>query len=71
MGPGWLRVRGEEVEAMLGMASKAVAWAYLGCLGATLLCVIWGLANWNRGDYEEGRGLEEWVKHEDEVEETL
>lgn len=53
------------------MASKAVAWAYLGCVGSTLLCVIWGLLNWNKGDEEEEAVIREWAKHEEEVDETL
>jgi hypothetical protein len=39
----------QEIGGMLGFASNGVAWSYLGCLLASLLCVIYGLIQWNRG----------------------
>jgi len=39
----------EEI-AMLGIEDKYVLLAYLLCIGSTVLCVIYGILNWNRGD---------------------
>ena len=39
----------QEIGGMLGFGSNGVAWSYLGCLLASLLCVIYGLIQWNRG----------------------
>lgn len=33
---------------MLGIASTELAWAFILCIAAALLCVIYGLINWNR-----------------------
>ena len=40
------------VEGMLGFTSAEIAWAYIGCILASLLCVIYGMMQWNR----EGKG---------------
>jgi NADH:ubiquinone oxidoreductase subunit 2 (subunit N) len=40
----------QEIGGMLGFASNEMAWAYLGCMLASLLCVIYGLITWNRGE---------------------
>jgi len=39
-----------EIGGMLGFANNEMAWAYLGCMLASLLCVIYGLIQWNRGE---------------------
>lgn len=39
----------QEIGGMLGFASNGVAWAYLGCILASLLCVIYGLIQWIGG----------------------
>jgi hypothetical protein len=39
-----------EIGGMVGFASNEIAWAYLGCMLASLLCVIYGLILWNRGE---------------------
>ena len=35
---------------MLGIDSIGVLAAYLLCIASAILCVIYGLINWNRGD---------------------
>ena len=45
-----------EIGDMLGFASNGIAWAYLGCMLASLLCVIYGLIQWNRGEKRSKRG---------------
>ena len=56
---------------MLGIESKAVLAAYLLCLGSTILCVLYGLINWNRGDESVGTDDVKWVAEEKKVEEEL
>jgi hypothetical protein len=34
---------------MSGIEDKWVAGVYLLCIGSTILCVIYGVINWNRG----------------------
>jgi hypothetical protein len=36
------------IEGILGFSSAEIAWAYIGCILASLLCVIYGLIQWNR-----------------------
>jgi hypothetical protein len=36
------------IGGILGFASAEIAWAYIGCILASLLCVIYGLIQWNR-----------------------
>ena len=38
-----------EIGSMLGFASNEIAWASIGCIVAALLCVCYGLIQWNRG----------------------
>lgn len=45
-----------EIGSMLGFASDGIAWAYIGCMLASLLCVIYGLIQWNRGGERSRRG---------------
>lgn len=43
---------------LLGFASDQMAWAYIGCIVATLLCVMYGLITWNRdGEVSRTRAL--------------
>ena len=56
---------------MLGIEDKWVALAYILCIASALLCVIYGLINWNRGDVEPQREDIEWAKEEKKVEEEL
>jgi hypothetical protein len=40
---------------MLGLPFGSVMIAYLVCIGSTLLCVVYGIINWNRdSDKQEG-----------------
>lgn len=56
---------------MLGIEDKGVLAAYLLCIGSTLLCVIYGLLNWNRGDEPVEPEDVQWVAEEKKVEEKL
>lgn len=33
---------------MFGIASLELAWAYILCILASLLCVVYGIVNWNQ-----------------------
>lgn len=57
--------------AMLGIEDKYVSLAYILCLLSSLLCVVYGLINWNRGDAEAGKEDIEWAKEEKKVEDEL
>ncbi|WP_438314775.1 symporter small accessory protein [Candidatus Caldatribacterium sp. SIUC1] len=55
---------------MLGLHDFWITLAYLLCIGSTLLCVVYGLVNWNRG----GEGVKpekilHWEKEEEALEE--
>jgi hypothetical protein len=39
----------QDIGGMLGFASDWIAWAPIGCMLAALLCVCYGLIQWNRG----------------------
>jgi hypothetical protein len=36
------------IGGILGFASAEIGWAYIGCILASLLCVVYGLIQWNR-----------------------
>jgi hypothetical protein len=36
------------IEGILGFSSAEIAWAYIGCILASLLCVVYGLIPWSR-----------------------
>ena len=41
---------------MLGIEDKYVALAYILCIASTLLCVVYGVINWNKGDKTDNGG---------------
>ncbi len=55
--------------AMLGIEDKWVLTAYLACIGSTVLCVVYGLINWNRGDDAVAPDDVTWAEHEKKAEE--
>lgn len=58
---------------MLGIPDPWVASAYLLCIAGTLVCVVYGLATWNRGGEEDSNPEEDktWAEHEDQMEQEL
>ena len=58
---------------MFGFADSLTAWGYILSILATILCIIYGLANWNKGTEieEDYRRIVEWEREEIEVEERL
>jgi hypothetical protein len=56
---------------MLGIQDGYVALAYILCIGSTLLCVVYGIAMWNKGDEPVQEADIKWAKEEKKVEEEL
>ena len=44
----------QDIGGMLGLASDGIAGASIGCIVAVLLCVCYGLIQWNRGGERSG-----------------
>lgn len=52
---------------VLGISDPWISAAYVGCILATLLCVVYGIVNWNKGGEEEPEQIaEEIAWHEKE-----
>ncbi len=56
---------------MLGIEDKYVSLAYILCLASALLCVVYGLANWNRGDADVDDEDIRWAEEEKKVEQEF
>jgi heme exporter protein D len=56
---------------MLGIDDPLVWLAYVLCLMATVLCVVYSWKNWNRGDDTVREEDVRWAKAEDKLEENL
>ena len=56
---------------MLGIEDKYVLAAYLLCIGATVLCIVYIIIIWNRGDDSVKPSDVEWAKHEKQVEKEI
>ena len=56
---------------MLGIEDTYVWLAYLLCILSTLLCVIYGLARWNRGEDTVESADIRWAAKEDRVGQDL
>jgi len=56
---------------MLGIEDKSVLTAYLLCIASTILCVVYGLINWDRGEEEPTPEDVHWATEETKVEEEL
>jgi hypothetical protein len=59
---------------MLGIPDFWIYSAYILCLLSTVLCVVYGAWNWNRGAEDESRQIDEekkWEAGEEKVENNL
>jgi hypothetical protein len=57
---------------MLGIEGGWVAAAYALCLLSAVICILYGLVNWNKGDEEAPKPEDvSWAREEKEVEKTL
>ena len=57
--------------AMLGIEDPWVLLAYLLCVGSTLLCVVYGVVNRNRGDDPVEPDDVRWAKRERDADDGL
>lgn len=55
----------------LGLADFWVFMAYILCIGAALLCVGYGLINWNRNGTEPTEADLKWAEESDKLSEKL
>ena len=56
---------------MLGFADGWVAAVYILCLLSSLLCIVYGAANWNKGGEEVSAEDKQWAEEESKIEEEL
>jgi len=58
---------------MLGIEDPWVVTAFILCIISALLCLVWGIVNWNKDDpeSESEEEIRQWAEEEDRVEEEL
>ena len=58
---------------MLGLKDFSIFLVYALCIASTLLCVVYGIVNWNKGDDKQAsiKKDEAWAKEEEKLEENL
>lgn len=59
---------------MLGIPDFWVALAYWLCILSTILCVVYGVMNWNNESEEDAEPTPadvQWVKEEEKIDESL
>ncbi|MBL7215540.1 MAG: hypothetical protein ISS71_07660 [Phycisphaerae bacterium] len=56
---------------MLGIEDKGVMAAYLLCIVSAILCVVYGLINWSRGDDSVEPDDVKWAIEEQKVEDKI
>jgi len=56
---------------MLGIQDKGVALAYVLCIASTLLCVVYGMFNWNKGATDVKPEDKRWAAEEDKAEDKM
>ena len=56
---------------MLGLGDFSVSLAFILCLLSSLVCVVYGAVNWNKGEEPPAPDDEAWAKAEEEFEEEF
>ncbi len=56
---------------MLGMGDSWVALAFVLCVLSSLLCVVYGVLNWNKGEEPPQQEDAKWAAEEDKLEEEI
>ncbi|MCX5633874.1 MAG: hypothetical protein NTW93_09420 [Phycisphaerae bacterium] len=56
---------------MLGLQDKWVALAYILCIASTLLCVVYGIFAWNKGQTDVSQEDMRWAKEEKKAEKKM
>lgn len=58
----------------LGLSDFGIISAYVLCILSTLLCVVYGIVNWNKGGEDESVQIteeSEWESKQNEIDEEL
>jgi hypothetical protein len=70
--PGQFRIEAKEVVMLLGIKDPWVWLAYVLTILSSLLCVVYGLINWNKGEESVKQEDIDWAKEEkEEVEDSM
>lgn len=59
---------------MLGIPDFWIWSVYILCIASTVICVVYGLINWDKGSNDESKQIEEekeWEKSEEDLETNL
>ena len=56
---------------MFGIEDISVIVALILCIGSTILCVVYGTVEWNKGFEEPKSEDAAWLEHEIEIDEKL
>ena len=56
---------------MLGLTDVGILLAYLLCILSAVLCVVYGIINWNKGLDSEEKVDTDWEKEEVKIEEEV
>lgn len=56
---------------MFGIHDTSVLLAFLLCIISTLLCLVYGIVQWNKGSDEPKSEDAAWVKHEIDIDNKL
>lgn len=52
----------------IGISDPGIWLAYVGCILATVLCVAYGIINWNKGALEASDEDKKWAVEEEQIE---
>lgn len=56
---------------MLGLEDPWVAAAYILCILSSIVCVVYGAVNWNKGDEQLDDEERHWAEEEHKLEDEL
>mgnify|MGYP001300195722 CR=1 FL=1 len=56
---------------MLGFGDGWIAFVYLATIAAAVLCIVYGIIHWNRGDTKLSKTDREWAEEEKTIEKEL
>ncbi len=56
---------------MFGIPDVGIWLAYLLCIASAVLCVVYGILNWNKGGDEETETDAKWEAKEEEIDNKL
>lgn len=56
---------------MLGIPDVSIWLAYILCIASAILCVVYGIVNWNKGGEEASEQDVAWEAEEEEIDSKL